>query len=293
MMILDLFRNREFWFLARKKFASGRSLHEANEGRERISDNVQESKDDRCERGLLKNTNGSLFLGGTLLFLSACSHDLGRPIVERKSIEKEHYQDVVFVTFSKDKRVLSESERLQILNILNAYNNADSSEKVSIHVTLLVSGLNATQNGSEAIKSFLLEIGIQEKRIHIKRQSSEKGSSSGNIQNVKILIDVYKIIAPVCLNWKVPLGSAEGSMPYANYGCTDAMNFYLMIEDPAVLWQGQKPGPSDTKREADIVKKYNEDKPLDLKSTSSTTSMSGSSTSPSTPAPASPPATGY
>lgn len=216
-----------------------------------------------------------LFLGGTFFLLSACSYELGRPIVERKKIEKIHEQNSVIVSFSSGKTFLSKKEEHEILYLLDTNTAHSDLEKVSVHATLVSNGSDIARKGIPAIKGFLLDAGLKEKQIHVKRDiSQENGRHRGN--KIKILLDIYRIIAPVC-SWKVPLGSAEGSMTYENYGCADARNFYMMIEDPAALWHGTPVGNSDSKRQTEVIRKYNEGKPLDLKSQSTLSSQSSQS----------------
>jgi pilus assembly protein CpaD len=84
-------------------------------------------------------------------------------------------------------------------------------------------------------------------------------------RQVEILLRGDEIVLPGCPDWSRDPGFDPLNLPLSNLGCANAVNFGLMVADPADLRFGHPTAPADGVREAEAVTRYRSDKvrPLD------------------------------
>jgi pilus biogenesis lipoprotein CpaD len=152
--------------------------------------------------------------------------------------------------------------------------------KVSTHVTIPSRGSSPGKHRLKQIVRIVLRAGIKEKQIH---RSDALPPAMGKC--ISILVDTYRAIPPVCPNWKTAYGTSYYDIqPMSDLGCSTASNLILMIDDPILLFKGEKALPRDGAREALAIAEHRlgKDKGKWLKSESGSSS-SGSSGSSGTP----------
>lgn len=199
--------------------------------------------------------------------LAGCQHEITDPPFEKKTYELDHQSSVFTVHFKGPNGAIKTQEFYELQELLHP----GGIGKVSVHVTLPVPKNPQQEQKILGIKKTLIKSGLNENRIHIKSRSLTMGANSMDIG-----LDTYRAIPPVCGDWHFPLGEARGAMIYPNYGCSDIRNFILMLEDPKVLWQGNRGAPQDTNRDIQSLRDYKSGKPLTLNSESADNSTQDS-----------------
>jgi pilus assembly protein CpaD len=67
--------------------------------------------------------------------------------------------------------------------------------------------------------------------------------AAGSTDHMTVVVERYVVTPPDCPNWsKPPTGDHANSMP-SNFGCADATNLSLMVDDPRDLLIGRPLGP--------------------------------------------------
>ncbi len=182
-----------------------------------------------------------------VLWLSGCQHAIKDPPFEKKSYELERQQTTYTLHIDPRNFKINTQDIYELHSLLNP----ESIGKVSVHATLPLARNKGEDKKIVAIKNALIKQGMKETRIHIKPIPLAITSHS-----VEIALDTYRAIPPVCGDWHFPMGEARGAMIYPNYGCADARNFILMLEDPIVLWQGAKDSGHDTNRDIKFLRDF-------------------------------------
>ncbi len=92
---------------------------------------------------------------------------------------------------------------------------------------------------AEAVRALL-----DEQRIE--SMSLARGSLSDLGQgSVAVIVGRYVATPPNCPDWRKPANQNFQNSPSSNFGCANAVNLALMVEDPADLLRGRPLGPGD------------------------------------------------
>jgi hypothetical protein len=196
----------------------------------------------------------SLILG--TMGLSGCQYQFTDPPFEKKTYELDHHQTTITIHFIPKTGAINDADLEEVQRLLHP----GGLGKVSVHVTI-PSPKTASQNKKvHALKKALLKLGLKDLRLHV-----QAAPLAITPNTVEIALDTYRAIPPVCGDWHFPMGEARGAMIPPNFGCAEAHNFIVMLEDPKVLWQGAPLDSRDTNYETAVIRKYKSGKPLALK----------------------------
>ncbi len=192
-----------------------------------------------------------------LVILAGCqsAKDIYPPI-ETKKHELFHEHREITLDFDKGTTKVEcynlELLRKQFINPTHG--------KQSVHVTLQKTAHGKNRLRLKNIKEILIQNGVTEKQIHlIKEPAMIQGNS------ITLGIDVYRVVTPVCPDWSRAIGRADGSVSHTNFGCATVVNFAAMIEDPIILFKGEKRDLLDSGRENVETADYRGRKELKLK----------------------------
>ena len=191
-----------------------------------------------------------------------------------KPYELKHTTLSLDLVFPSHKTVLDEEGKDRLLCALRPPRSAGRPGKFSAHVTL---PRHASSLGRQRLKSIirmLLKAGVKPKQIH---RSDFMAAAAGN--KITLVIDIYQAIPPLCPNWSTAYGSGYSRGPTSNFGCSIASNFLLMIDDPIILFRGEKMGDHDAARDSGVISDYRtgKDRGKWLKAEKSDSGSSGSS----------------
>jgi type IV pilus biogenesis protein CpaD/CtpE len=162
-----------------------------------------------------------------------------------KPYELKHETKRVHLRFVPHQAQLSHEEKTQFIALLYSLKFTDKRAKSSLHATLPHSN---TRLGKQRLKSIirtLLKSGLKPKQIH---RNEEIMLPSCN--KVAIDLDIYRAIPPLCPDWSTAYGKGYDRSSPRNYGCSTASNFLLMIDDPIILFKGEKPVAHDAARDS-------------------------------------------
>ena len=131
------------------------------------------------------------------------------------------------------------------------------------------------------IISLLRDHGLRRNSIIVDDYEAKTTSHHHKGSGIHLIAESFVVIPPNCMNWSEELGEAKGANTTSNFGCSDAINFGMMVSDPRDLVVGRPTGDYDGTRHALDVKMYHEDKvkALKVEQTSDIASSSGSSQS--------------
>jgi pilus biogenesis lipoprotein CpaD len=179
-------------------------------------------------------------------FLSGCeSSQQDVTVMPDRPYELKHERKLHSLHFLKHR--LPPDEKARLLSALPVPDRG----KCSTHVTIPSKGYhNGNQHLKEIIRT-LLKAGVKPKQIH---RSEDLPRAKGG--NVEIILDTYCAIPPLCPNWQTEYGSSYDRGPTSNFGCSTAHNFLLMLEDPIVLFKGEKAASRDAVPDSLVIADY-------------------------------------
>jgi pilus assembly protein CpaD len=85
-------------------------------------------------------------------------------------------------------------------------------------------------------------------------------SAAAGADQLTMLVDRYVVTLPDCPNWSLPPNDDHGNQPAPNFGCANATNFGLMIDDPRDLVVGRVPGPAEAEPGINAIHRYRTDR---------------------------------
>ncbi len=81
---------------------------------------------------------------------------------------------------------------------------------------------------------------------HIQSMSLARGTLDDlGPGSVAVIVGRYVATPPNCPDWRKPANQNFQNSPSSNFGCANAANLALMVEDPADLLRGRPLGPGD------------------------------------------------
>ncbi len=138
------------------------------------------------------------------------------------------------VNFSTIQTAPSDFERARLQSFLAQMRMTPSSR---VAVTAASGPLAAPR--ADAVVALLAE-----------QQIGSTSLASGSLVNVApgsvaVIVGRYVATPPNCPDWRKPANQNFQNSPASNFGCADAVNLALMVEDPADLLRGRRLGPGD------------------------------------------------
>ena len=138
------------------------------------------------------------------------------------------------VLFAAGKTAPTEFERARLQSFL-AQVRMTPSARVAVAAA---AGPLATPR-AEAVTSLLVERRIKSTGL-ARGALGDLGPGS-----VAVIVGRYVATPPKCPDWRKPSNQNFQNSPASNFGCADAVNLALMVEDPADLLRGRRLGPGD------------------------------------------------
>jgi pilus assembly protein CpaD len=175
------------------------------------------------------------------LLLGCETPDRSATPMPEKPYTLQHDTKNLTLHFAGHRTKLPEDERIALVSSIKPAGPG----KVSVHMTLPE---KTSALGKQRLKQIIrtaLKAGIKEKQIH---RSDQLPSAHAN--SIQIQLDTYRAIPPKCPNWSTTYGSGYDRGNTSNFGCSTAVNFLLMIEDPIVLFKGEHAGNRDAARDS-------------------------------------------
>ena len=197
------------------------------------------------------------FIVTAILALTGCyaERDIYPPVT-RKELTLTHLHKRISFDFFPNSLDIKEDELGHSQELLTPLMEC----KQSILVTIPSSSNKLTQQRINKIKKILIKNGLKLKKTDTKEDST---MVVGN--KISVDIEAYRVIPPVCSDWSRPLGLADQSITYSNFGCATALNLYASIQDPIILFKGHKTNSSESGRQNLITQDYRARKKLELK----------------------------
>jgi pilus biogenesis lipoprotein CpaD len=178
-------------------------------------------------------------------FLSGCeSPQQDVAVMPDKPFELKHERKLRSLHFLNNHKQLSGSEKERLLSALQIPGRG----KCSTHVTIPGKGSHIGNQHLKEIIRTLLKAGVKPKQIH---RSDDLPRANGG--DVEVILDTYCAIPPLCPNWQTEYGSGYDRGPTSNFGCSTAHNFLLMLEDPIVLFKGEKAASRDAAADSLVI----------------------------------------
>jgi pilus assembly protein CpaD len=100
-------------------------------------------------------------------------------------------------------------------------------------------------------------------------------ASNASSDQLVLLLDRYVVTLPECPNWTLPPKDDHGNGPATNFGCANATNFGLMVDDPRDLVMGRVPGPAESEPGINAIARYRSDKVKSIGTATGQTSSGG------------------
>lgn len=185
----------------------------------------------------------------------------------------QHDTKLIVLEFHGRASKLSEDQEERLLAALKP----SGPGKVSVHITLPQKASPLGKTRIKHVVRTLLEAGVKAKQIH-----KSNALLPPNDSTMEVFLDTYRAIPPLCPNWSTQFGSGYDRGRTSNFGCSTAVNFLLMLDDPIVLFRGEPALSRDSARDSLSIEDHRAGKDkgkwLKTEQTSSGSSSSSSGT---------------
>ncbi len=170
------------------------------------------------------------------LFLVACTPQAAQwsGAESSKEIKVEWVNFRHDVSFTTGQAAPSDFERARFQSFLAQMRMTPSSR---VAVAAAEGPLAAPR--AEAIRALLAEQRIESMSL-ARGSLDDLGPGS-----VAVIVGRYVATPPNCPDWRKPANQNFQNSPSSNFGCANAVNLALMVEDPADLLRGRPLGPGD------------------------------------------------
>ncbi|MCU0895560.1 MAG: CpaD family pilus assembly protein [Rhodospirillales bacterium] len=189
--------------------------------------------------------------------MSDAAHGGGLPVQDFSDVVTAREPRPELVAFSHEVRFTgagedldaAEAERLRafLARAGSRYGGDD------VFVVTAPAGPAAARRGA-AVKAFLARERIAASVVQIPPEPGRRGDL------VAVSVRRYVAVLPPCPDWSGVPGVNFNNQPASNWSCATAVNFGMMLADPADLIRGRDPGYADGERAARTVKAYREGK---------------------------------
>lgn len=172
-------------------------------------------------------------IGMTIAWLLSGCETPQRDVQEMpdRPFDLKHEKKLRSLHFSSRSKHLSADEEARLLSAIQVTGPG----KCSTHITLPKKGSSSGNQHLKEVIRIALKAGVKAKQIH---RTDDLPRASGG--DVEVIINTYCAIPPLCPNWQTQYGTGYDRGTTSNFGCSTAHNLLLMIEDPIVLFKGEK-----------------------------------------------------
>jgi pilus biogenesis lipoprotein CpaD len=112
---------------------------------------------------------------------------------------------------------------------------------------------------SDAVMASLSAQGLQPQRL----TASAAPPIAGTDQTM-VIVERTVVVLPACPDWTDWPGWTYHNNPHRNWSCATAVNFGMMVAEPADLLRGRTPGPANGERIGRAFERYRLGKTKDL-----------------------------
>ncbi len=199
--------------------------------------------------------------------MSDAAHDVGLPVQDFSDVVVAREPRPELVAFSHEVRFAgdrydldaAEADRLRafLARAGSRYGGDD------VFVVAAPAGAAPVETGPAAalavrraiaVKAFLARERIAASVVQIPPEPGRRGDL------VAVSVRRYVAVLPPCPDWSGVPGVNFNNQPASNWSCATAVNFGMMLANPADLVRGRDPGYADGERAARTVKAYREGK---------------------------------
>lgn len=197
--------------------------------------------------------------------MSDAAHDVGLPVQDFSEVAIAREPRPELVAFSHEVRFqgareavdAAEAERLR--GFLARAGSGDGGDDVFV-VVAAADGEPASEAASlaarraAAVRAVLARERVPASVVQIPAEPGRRGDLVG------VTVRRYVAVLPPCPDWSGVPGVNFNNQPASNWSCATAVNFGMMLANPADLVRGRDPGYADGERAARTVKAYRDGK---------------------------------
>jgi pilus biogenesis lipoprotein CpaD len=197
--------------------------------------------------------------------MSDAAHDVGLPVQDFSDVvvareprpELVAFSHEVRFTGARDDLDAAEAERLRAF--LARTGSRDGGDDVFVVAAAAETGPSGQPAApalrrAAAVRAFLARERIPASVVQIPPEPGRRGDL------VAVSVRRYVAVLPPCPDWSGVPGVNFNNQPVSNWSCATAVNFGMMLANPADLVRGRDPGYADGERAARTVKAYREGK---------------------------------
>jgi pilus biogenesis lipoprotein CpaD len=192
--------------------------------------------------------------------MSDAAHDVGLPVQDFSDVVVAREPRPELVAFSHEVRFAgmredldaAEADRLRAF-LARAGSRYGGDDVFVVTAPAGAAGAPALRRGA-AVKAFLARERIAASLVQIPPEPGRRDDL------VAVSVRRYVAVLPPCPDWSGVPGVNFNNQPTSNWSCATAVNFGMMLANPADLVRGRDPGYADGERAARTVKAYREGK---------------------------------
>lgn len=198
--------------------------------------------------------------------MSDAAHDVGLPVQDFSDVVVAREPRPELIAFSHEVRFTGARDDLDVAEAerLRAFVARAGSRYGGDDVFVVAAAAEAGPSGQPAaalavrrgmaVKAFLARERIPASVVQIPPEPGRRGDL------VAVSVRRYVAVLPPCPDWSGVPGVNFNNQPVSNWSCATAVNFGMMLANPADLVRGRDPGYADGERAARTVKAYREGK---------------------------------
>jgi pilus assembly protein CpaD len=205
---------------------------------------------------------GASGVGGCVA-MSDAAHDVGLPVQDFSEVAVAREPRPELVAFSHEVRFagiredLDAAEAARLRGFLARAGSSYGGDDVFVVVVAaedVPPGQRAAlaTRRAAAVKAFLAGEGVAASMVQVAADAARRSDL------VAVSVRRYVAVLPPCPDWTGMPGVNFNNQPASNWSCATAVNFGMMLANPADLVRGRDPGYADGERAARSVRAYRE-----------------------------------
>lgn len=197
--------------------------------------------------------------------MSDAAHDAGLPVQDFSEVAVAREPRPELVAFSHEVRfegareVVDAAEAERLRGFLARAGSGDGGDDVFVVIAAgdgepASEAVSLAARRAAAVRALLARERVPASVVQIPAEPGRRG------QLVAVTVRRYVAVLPACPDWSGMPGVNFNNQPTSNWSCATAVNFGMMLANPADLVRGRDPGYADGERAARTVKAYREGK---------------------------------
>lgn len=192
------------------------------------------------------------------VLLGACQVPEGPP-PPPKQVEVMELESRHAVTFVAGSAAVSEIETSRLESFAGPL-LSDTTAEVMVEMPRGVGDPLLERDRALNVVGVLADRGITARIVELPESSPD---------HVRVIVRRFTAVAPDCPDWETTQPNPYTNVAASNHGCATAQNLSVMIENPADLIEGRKPGLARGDAAADSMKRLRQRNTEELISTTS------------------------